>query len=101
MSSFGMDTQYKPELTGSSSMQPKKHYLNLDLILDFDYLDDEDYKDYLDDDYLDCESRDYYSPEEIDGRLFQSGIEDIDYGDNFADYARYFFNTYGEDLFDN
>ena len=98
MNSFDTNKQYRPESTKNSNLkQPIKHYMNLDLILDFDYLDDEDYSD----EYLSCEERDYYSPEEIDDRLYQSDVDDIDGGDNFADYARYFFNTYGEDLFDN
>lgn len=97
MGSFGITNQNKTESTENSNLQtqPIKKYLNLDLYLDFDYVDDEDG---LYDEYTE---REHYSPEEIDDRLYQSGIEDIEGGDNFADYARYFFNTYGEDLFDN
>lgn len=96
MNSFETNKQYKTEsIEDSNLQQPIKHYMNLDLILDFDYIDDED------DLYDEFAEREYYSSEEIDDRLYQSGVEDIEGGDNFADYARYFFNTYGEDLFDN
>lgn len=42
--------------------------------------------------------KDFYPPE--DTRLYCSGIEDIDGGDNFIDYVKYFLETYEEDLFD-
>ena len=42
--------------------------------------------------------KDFYPPE--DTRLYCSGIEDIDGGDNFSDYAKFFFNSYGKEIFD-
>lgn len=67
-----------------------------------DYDADYSYYDEFECEEMECfyEERDFYSSEEIDDRLYQSGVEDIEGGDNFADYAKYFFNTYGEDLFD-
>ena len=43
--------------------------------------------------------KDFYPPE--DERYYQSGIDDIEDGDNFADYAKSFFNLYENELFDN
>lgn len=43
--------------------------------------------------------KDFYPPE--DTRYYQSGVEDIYGGDNFADFAEYFFDTYEEEIFDN
>ena len=43
--------------------------------------------------------KDFYPPE--DTRFYQSGVEDIEDGDNFADYAKSFFNLYEDELFDN
>ena len=42
--------------------------------------------------------KDFYPPE--DTRLYKSGIIDIYGGDNFSDYAKYFFNNYGKEIFD-
>lgn len=36
----------------------------------------------------------------FDERCVHSGVEDIAEGDCFAEYVEYFFDTYGEDLFD-
>ena len=35
-----------------------------------------------------------------DERCLISGIEDIEEGDTFMDYVSYFFDSYGDDLFD-
>ena len=43
--------------------------------------------------------KDFYPPE--DKRVFQSGIEDIDGGDNFADYIELFYDNYENEIFDN
>ena len=43
--------------------------------------------------------KDFYPPE--DTRYYQSGVADIDGGDNFADYAKSFFDEYEDELFDN
>lgn len=43
--------------------------------------------------------KDFYPPE--DTRYYQSGVADIDGGDNFADYAKGFFDEYEDELFDN
>lgn len=40
----------------------------------------------------------FYPPS--DDRLYTSVIEDIDGGDNFAEYAEYFWETYEDCLFD-
>ena len=42
--------------------------------------------------------KDFYPPE--DKRVFRSGVNDIPNGDNFNDYCEYFYENYGEDLFD-
>ena len=51
------------------------------------------------DDYYELSEKDFYPPE--DKRYYRSGVNNIVGGDNFADYAEYFFDTYGEELFDN
>lgn len=43
--------------------------------------------------------KDFYPPE--DKRYYQSGVADINGGDNFADYAKSFFDEYEDELFDN
>lgn len=40
----------------------------------------------------------FYPPS--DNRFYTSGIEDIDGGDNFVEYAEYFWETYENHLFD-
>lgn len=47
--------------------------------------------------YYELSEKDFYPPE--DTRYYRSGIEDIEGGDNFADYAEYFFDTYGKEIF--
>lgn len=43
---------------------------------------------------------DFYPPS--DNRVWKSNVEDIDNGDNFADYCRYIFNVLNEEeYFDN
>lgn len=42
---------------------------------------------------------DFYPPE--DKRIYRSGISDIVGGDNFVDYAEWFYDNYENDLFDN
>ena len=42
---------------------------------------------------------DFYPPE--DTRLYQSGIEDIEDGDNFEEYVEYFWDMYEDELYDN
>lgn len=49
-------------------------------------------------DYYELTEKDFYPPE--DTRLYYSGIEDINGGDNFSDYAKFFFNNYGKEIFD-
>lgn len=49
--------------------------------------------------YHEITEKDFYPPE--DTRSYQSGIEDIDGGDNFSDYAKWFYNRYENDIFDN
>ena len=39
--------------------------------------------------------KDFYTPS--DDRVLQSYIEDVDGGDNFADYAHYIFDLYEEE----
>lgn len=52
----------------------------------------------LDLDYYELTEKDFYPPE--DTRLYCSGIEDINGGDNFSDYAKFFYNNYGKEIFD-
>lgn len=49
------------------------------------------------DDALLCEN-DFYPPE--DSRLYVSGIDDIDGGDSFEDYVKYFWEMYEGDIYD-
>lgn len=42
--------------------------------------------------------KDFYPPE--DTRVYQSGVEDIVDGDNFADYAKSFYEEYENEIFD-
>ena len=51
-----------------------------------------------DSDYYELSEKDFYPPE--DTRYYRSGVLDISGGDNFADYAEYFFDTYGKEIFD-
>ena len=52
-------------------------------------------------DLLQEESRDYLTEEDFyppsDDRVFTSYVEDIDGGDNFADYCKDFFELYEEE----
>ena len=50
---------------------------------------------YSKDDY-EITEKDFYPPEDI--REFKSGIEDIEDGDNFEDYVKYFYENY-ENIF--
>lgn len=49
-------------------------------------------------DYHRITEKDFYPPE--DTRLYESGIEDIDNGDNFDDYVKWFYNNYEHEIFD-
>ena len=51
-----------------------------------------------DSDYYELSEKDFYPPE--DTRYYRSGVADIEGGDNFADYAEYFFDNYGKEIFD-
>lgn len=51
-----------------------------------------------DSDYYELSEKDFYPPE--DTRCYHSGVTDINGGDNFVDYAEYFFDTYGKEKFD-
>jgi len=42
--------------------------------------------------------KDFYPPE--DTRIYQSGVEDIIDGDNFADYVKAFYEDYEDEIFD-
>lgn len=44
------------------------------------------------------DSQSFYPPE--DPRVYTSGIDDIDGGDTFAEYAEYFWETYGHEIYD-
>lgn len=50
-------------------------------------------------DYCELTEKDFYPPE--DTRLYCSGVEDIYGGDNFSDYAKFFYRNYGNEIFDN
>lgn len=49
--------------------------------------------------YYEITEQDFYPPE--DTRIYQSGIDDIYCGDNFVDYAKWFYNNYENEIFDN
>jgi hypothetical protein len=51
----------------------------------------------LDDEY-EITEKDFYPPE--DTRLYNSYIEDIYDGDNFDDYIKWFYECYGDEIFD-
>ena len=60
---------------------------------------DRDYMPMDDDDFCLSES-DFYPPS--DNRVWKSNVEDINNGDNFADYCRYFFGILDEeDYYEN
>ena len=42
---------------------------------------------------------DFYPPE--DKRIYKSRVKDIVDGDNFEDYAKWFYDNYEDELFDN
>ena len=50
-------------------------------------------------DYYELSEIDFYPPQ--DDRLYISLVEDIDGGDNFADYVKSFLKNYEKELFDN
>lgn len=43
--------------------------------------------------------KDFYPPE--DKRVYRSGVDDIIDGDNFEDYAQWFYDNYEDEIFDN
>lgn len=49
-------------------------------------------------DYYELSEKDFYPPE--DKRCYRSGVADMKGGDNFADYAEYFFETYEKEIYD-
>ena len=49
--------------------------------------------------YCEITESDFYPPEDF--RLYKSGISDIYGGDNFEDYAKWFYSNYENELFDN
>ena len=58
-----------------------------------------DYELTKEDFYPELTEEDFYPPE--DKRIYRSGIADIVGGDNFEDYAKWFYDNYENDLFDN
>ena len=50
-------------------------------------------------DFHELNQRSFYPPQ--DDRIYTSGIDDIDGGDNFAEYAEYFWEEYGHELYDD
>lgn len=48
--------------------------------------------------YYEVKESDFFPPQ--DNRYYASGIEDIDGGDNFAEYAEWFWEIYEDYLFD-
>lgn len=49
--------------------------------------------------YYELTEQDFYPPQ--DDRVYTSGIDDIEGGDNFAEYAEYFWEEYGYELYDD
>lgn len=70
------------------------HVKDIEIKMDEHTKDNEDYLD----GYYELTERDFYPPE--DTRVYASSIDDIDDGDNFAEYAEYFWETYENHLFD-
>lgn len=52
----------------------------------------------LSSEYYELTEKDFYPPE--DTRLYKSLVEDIDGGDNFNDYAKWFYKHYEKEIFD-
>jgi hypothetical protein len=52
----------------------------------------------IESDIIELYDKDFYPPE--DTRYYKSNINDIVGGDNFADYAEWFFNCYADEIFD-
>ena len=65
--------------------------------MDNRYLPDDLYEEqYYKEQYDDCLTEsDFYPP--ADNRVWKSYVEDIDGGDNFADYCEYIFGIYEEE----
>ena len=61
-------------------------------------MDNHNITDFTNLDYFKLTEKDFYPPE--DTRLYCSGIEDINGGDNFSDYVKYFFDIYEKEIFD-
>lgn len=49
--------------------------------------------------YHELTEQSFYPPE--DTRVYTSGIDDIKGGDTFAEYAEYFWETYGHEIYDD
>lgn len=49
--------------------------------------------------YYDLTEQDFYPPQ--DDRVYTSGIDDIEGGDSFAEYAECFWEEYGHELYDD
>lgn len=54
-------------------------------------------KAWLSDDKSELTEEDFYPPE--DTRVLRSGVEDTK-DETFADYTKYYFDTYGKEIFD-
>lgn len=49
-------------------------------------------------DFYELTEKDFYPI--ADDRLYISCVDDIDHGDNFEDYAKWFYDQYEEDIFE-
>ena len=56
-------------------------------------------KPYLKDNQYKLTEKDFYPPE--DTRVYHSGVANIKGGDNFAEYANWFYDNYGDEIFDD
>lgn len=61
-------------------------------------MDKKELERYLDEHHPILTEKDFYPPE--DDRLHSFGIDDVPGGDSYDDYLKYFWRTYGNELFD-
>lgn len=50
-------------------------------------------------DFVQLKKSDFYPPK--DDRLYTSGISDVEGGDTFDEYTRWFWDEYEDDIFDS
>lgn len=59
----------------------------------------EDFCEFMEQSFCELTEQSFYPPQ--DTRVYTSGIDDIEGGDSFSEYAGYFWETYGCELYDD